>query len=315
MSPPVVAIFGPTGIGKTGVAIELASLLAARGERAVAVNCDSMQVYRGLEVLSGAPTPAEQAILEHRLVGFLPVSEEFSAGRYAALARAEIDSLLADGAWPLVVGGTGLYLRAALTDLDLRPPVDPAIRAEVERDMAERGAAWLHAELPERFREWVAPNDSKRVARLTGLLRSGRDPAPDTVRGGELWTRELRFPTVLAGLIMDPAGLEARVEARVEAMAGSGAAGEANAALEAGASRTARAAIGFDEFLAGDLARVKTLHRRYARRQETWMRRMEGVQAIDRTGLSDRETASRILALTDRSVDLPQATLRRQGLT
>jgi len=294
--PPVVAIFGPTGIGKTGVSIELAALLAERGERAVAVNCDSIQVYAGLEILSGAPSPEERARLEHRLVGFVPVDREFSAGRFAARAHAEIDSLLAAGAWPLVVGGTGLYLRAALTELDLRPPVPAELRAAVEAEVAARGPEALHAELPERFREWVEPADRKRVSRLTELLRAGHEPAADHLRGGGLWTADLRHPTLLAGLAMDDAALTARISARVEAMAAAGAGAEAEAAAAAGASRTARAAIGFAEFPAGDLGRVKTLHRRYGRRQMTWMRRMDGVEGFERREEPDREVARRILA-------------------
>ena len=94
----------------------------------MAVNCDSIQVYRGLEILSGAATEAERARLEHRLLSFVEPGEEFSAGRYAELAHAEIDSLLDEGRRPIVVGGTGLYLRAALADLDLRPPVPAEIR-------------------------------------------------------------------------------------------------------------------------------------------------------------------------------------------
>ncbi len=89
----VIAIFGPTAVGKTGVALELADVLRGRGEDPVAVNCDSIQVYRGLEVLSGAASAAERERLEHRMLSFVPVSEEFSAGRYAELAHREIDSL------------------------------------------------------------------------------------------------------------------------------------------------------------------------------------------------------------------------------
>ena len=99
--PLLVAIAGPTGVGKTGVAVELAGLLKQRGEDPVAVNCDSMQVYEGLAILSGAPGPMERAELEHRLTGFVPVDEQFSAGRYARRAREEIDSLLAEGRRPL----------------------------------------------------------------------------------------------------------------------------------------------------------------------------------------------------------------------
>jgi tRNA dimethylallyltransferase len=116
----VVAIFGPTGVGKTGVAIALAELLRERGEDPVAVNCDALQVYAGLETLTGAATAEEQARLEHRLLSFVPVTADFSIGDYMPLAHAEIDAALAANRRPLVLGGTGLYLRAALAELSLR---------------------------------------------------------------------------------------------------------------------------------------------------------------------------------------------------
>lgn len=115
----VLAIFGPTGVGKTGVAIELAELLRERGEDPVAINCDALQVYAGLEILTGAATAAEQARLEHRLLGFVPATEDFSVGDYMPLAHAEIDRARAGGRTPIVVGGTGLYLRAAIAELSL----------------------------------------------------------------------------------------------------------------------------------------------------------------------------------------------------
>jgi tRNA dimethylallyltransferase len=115
----VIAIFGPTGVGKTGVAIELAELLRARGEDPVAISCDALQVYEGLSVLTGVASAEEQARLEHRLVGFVPVTERFNVGDYMPLAHAEIDAALAAGRRPIVVGGTGLYLRAALGELSL----------------------------------------------------------------------------------------------------------------------------------------------------------------------------------------------------
>jgi tRNA dimethylallyltransferase len=116
----VVAIFGPTGVGKTGAALELADLLRERGEDPVAINCDALQVYEGLETLTGAATAEQQKRLEHRLLGFVPVSSDFSIGDYMPLAHAEIDSALESGRRPIVVGGTGLYLRAALAELSLR---------------------------------------------------------------------------------------------------------------------------------------------------------------------------------------------------
>ena len=114
-----IAIFGPTAVGKTGVAIELAELLRERGEDPVAISCDAIQVYEGLEVLSGAASAAERARLEHRLLGFVPITETFAPANYMPLAHAEIDAALAAGRRPIVVGGTGLYLRAALAELSL----------------------------------------------------------------------------------------------------------------------------------------------------------------------------------------------------
>ncbi|MDQ3724304.1 MAG: tRNA (adenosine(37)-N6)-dimethylallyltransferase MiaA [Actinomycetota bacterium] len=120
----MVAIFGPTGVGKTGVAISLAEKLRERGEDPVAINCDALQVYEGLEVLTGAATAEERARLEHKLLGFVPVTEDFSIGDYMPLAHGEIDGALEAGRRPIVVGGTGLYLRAALAELSLNkvPP-------------------------------------------------------------------------------------------------------------------------------------------------------------------------------------------------
>jgi tRNA dimethylallyltransferase len=120
----VVGVFGPTGVGKTGVAIALAELLRQRGDDPVAISCDALQVYEGLEALTGAATAEEQARLEHRLVGFVPVTDPFSVGDYMRLAHREIDAALEAGRRPIVVGGTGLYLRAAIAELSLEkvPP-------------------------------------------------------------------------------------------------------------------------------------------------------------------------------------------------
>jgi tRNA dimethylallyltransferase len=112
----VVAIFGPTGVGKTGVAVELAKLLPDP----VAINCDALQVYEGLDVLTGAATAEERKVLPHELLGIVPITEDFSIHEYMPLAHRAIDAALAEGRTPIVVGGTGLYLRAALADLSLR---------------------------------------------------------------------------------------------------------------------------------------------------------------------------------------------------
>lgn len=295
----VIAVFGPTAIGKTSVAIELARALRKRGEEPVAINCDSIQVYAGLELVSGAASTEDQAQLEHRLLSFVPIDQEFSAGRFGEAARHEIDAALAGGRSPILVGGTGLYLRAALTDLEMRPPVDQELRAAVEAELEERGSEALHSELPGQLARRVHPNDRKRVARLTELVRSGIDPAPDHEGGGELWTRDFRHPTLLVGLVEDDEPLVMKIRDRVEQMAAGGASAEAEAAASAGASRTVQAAIGFEEFRHNDLERIVILHRRYGRRQMTWMRRMEGIEVIDRTGLTSTEVAAKILELAE----------------
>jgi tRNA dimethylallyltransferase len=288
----VLALFGPTAVGKTGVAIAVAERLRERGEDPVAVNCDSIQVYRGLEVLSAAADAEQQAELEHRLLSFVDPTDEFSAGRYAELAHGEIDALLAEGRRPIVVGGTGLYLRAALAELDLRPPVPQEIRDEVERELSERGSAALHAELDPEYAAGVDRNDRQRIARLTELSRAGIEPARSSER---LWTGELRHPTVLIGLAMARGELNERIDARVDEMVASAAADEARRAAAAGASRTARAALGFEDLLNGNSRAMKREHRQYARRQLTWMRRMEGVTVVDRTGRKDVEVAAEIV--------------------
>jgi len=221
---------------------------------------------------------------------------EFSAGRFAQLAHAEIDQLIAEGRRPIVVGGTGLYLRAALADLDLRPPVSPEIRAEVEQNVAEHGPEAVWADLDPDVAATIHPRDRKRIARTMELQRSGIDP-PRSSEG--LWTARLRRPTLLVGLTIDREELASRIDARVDEMIAAGAAEEARAAAEAGASRTARAALGFEELLAGELDAVKRAHRAYARRQLTWMRKMEGVELIDRTGRDDSDVAREIVASLD----------------
>jgi tRNA dimethylallyltransferase len=236
----IIALFGPTGVGKTSIAVTLAEQLIAGGEQSpVAVSADALQVYEGLEILTGVASPAERAALEHRLVSFVPLDATFSAGQYAKLAHAEIDGLLAADRRPIVVGGTGLYLRAALSDLDFKPPPP----------------------------------------------------------GGpsQLWSEDMRRPTLLAGLTMEREALYARIDARVDAMLAAGAREEVRRAHAAGASQTARKALGFEELLGGDVEAMKRHTRNYARRQLTWMRKLAGVQTIDVTDRDPGDVAREIL--------------------
>jgi tRNA dimethylallyltransferase len=239
----VIALFGPTGVGKTAVALALARALRARGEDPVAVSADALQVYEGLERLTGVASAAEQAELEHRLIGFVPLKETFSAGEYARLAHAQIDGLLARGRRPIVVGGTGLYLRAALGQLDFEP----------------------------------APPEGP----------------------SQLWSEEMRRPTLLIGLTMERAALYARIDARVDELVAAGARAEVLRAQAAGVSVTARKALGFEELLAGDLEAMRRRTRNYARRQLSWMRKMAGVRLIDVTGREADDVAREILNSAD----------------
>ena len=295
----VIALFGPTGVGKTAVALALADRLREREEDPVAISADALQVYRGLETLTGAASEAERMRLEHRLVGFLDVRETFSAGRFAQLAHREIDDALAAGRRPIVVGGTGLYLRAALCELDMRPPPEPGVRERIEAELEARGAPALHDELSQRAPEVAAtvkPRDRSRIVRALELIEMGEEPAP-AAGGSRLWTAETRHPTLLCGLVMEREALYARIDARVEEMVAAGAGEEARRADAAGASVTARKALGFDELLAGDVDAMKRGTRAYAKRQLTWMRKLQGVHEVDVTGRDPDAVAREIEAL------------------
>jgi len=294
----VIALFGPTAVGKTAVAVELARLLRARGERPVAISADALQVYRGLETLTGAADALAQSELEHRLLAFVPVSESFSVGRYARLAHAELDRLLAEGARPLLVGGTGLYLRAALAELDLLPPPSPGARERWQAELARVGAPALHERL-RALAPWaaaaIAPSDSQRIVRALELHEAGqlRPRAPRS----QLWSTQTRHPTLLVALELDRAQLYERIERRAERIAAGGGPREVARALAAGASPTARRALGFEELARGDLEALKRRTRQYARRQLTWMRKLPGAHRLELTGLTPQQAAAEILAL------------------
>ena len=293
----VIAIFGPTGVGKTAVAVELAELLRARSEDPVAISADALQVYRGLETLTGVASPDERERLEHRLIAFVDPAATFSAGEFMPLAHAEIDAALDSGRRPIVLGGTGLYLRAALTDLTLAPPPPPELRERWERAIDERGPAALHAELTERSPRAAAaiePTDRTRIVRSLELLDLGEEP-PRT-DGSELWTADTRRPTRLFGLTRTREDLYARIDARVDAMVAAGAADEVRRVADAGASDTASKALGFEELLAGDVEGMKRRTRNYAKRQLTWMRKLPDVTVLDLTERTPAYVAHEIAA-------------------
>ena len=288
MDEPLIAIFGPTGVGKTEVAVAVAEILRARGEHPVAVSADAIAVYEGLDVLAAKPSPEELERLEHRLVSVVPVEREFSVAEFAALAHAEIDALAAEGRRAIVVGGTGLYLRA-----------------ELERELAELGPAPLHERLAPQSAATVHPNDRKRIVRALELELMGEEPYRTST---QLWSERLRRPARLFGVVMTREALAQRVRERAHRMLEGDVLAEVEAALEHGASRTARKAMGFEEIdahVAGEIdldearALLERRHLAYAKRQLTWMRKLAGVETIDRTALGARETAEELVERLD----------------
>lgn len=298
----MLALFGPTGVGKTAVALALASSLREGGEDPLAIGADALQAYRGLEILTGAASPDQRRELEHRLVGFRPLTSTFSAGEYAPLAHVEIDGALEVERTPIVVGGTGLYLQAALRELDLRPPPPTELRERVARRLEAEGPAAMHAGLAEQApgaAGAIAPTDRSRLIRAHELLAMGQQP-PATDSDSRLWSAPLRHPTLLCGLVMDRAALYDRIDARVDAMLAAGVADEVARADAAGASPTARKALGFAELLAGDVEAMKRRTRNYAKRQLTWMRRLTDIALIDATAREPRAVADEIVAVAGR---------------
>jgi tRNA dimethylallyltransferase len=282
----LIGIFGPTASGKTRVADAVAGLL--NGEL---VSADAMQVYRGLPILTNQ-SPA-------RLVAIWELDHESSVGAYAPLAHAAIDEILAAGRTPIVVGGTGLYFRAALAELRLPPSPEPGARQRWEAvyDAAPAEAyARLRTDDPAAAAR-IHPNDRRRVVRALELAETGASLAPDDDR---LWADETRHPTVLVGLDVPPDVLGRRIEERTQAMFEAGVVEEVRRALAGPISQTARKTLGLDEIasLPPDeaAAAIVIRTRRYAAYQRKWMRRVPGLVMVD----ADRppgEIADDIVAL------------------
>lgn len=266
-APRVLALFGPTASGKTAVAEELAARVPAE-----LVSADSMQLYRGLPILTNQGAG--------RLVGIWPLDRQGSVGEFAALAHAEVDAALAAGRTPIVVGGSGLYFRAALTDVEIPPVVDPSDREEWERAYDELGAAGAHALLAERDSRAAAqvhPNDRKRVIRALELHGAGTTLVPERSR---LWTDETRHKTVVVGLDVSPEVLEQRIRVRTAEMFERGVEAEVAAAGEVVPEVLGLEAIRTLPRPEAEAA-IVTATRRLAAYQRKWLRRIPGIVRID----------------------------------
>ena len=298
MAEQVIGLFGPTASGKSDVAAALTELMPAE-----VVSADAMQVYEGLPILTNrSPHP-------ERLVGVWPLSHLASVGEYAPLAHAAIDEILAQGKTPLVVGGTGLYFRAALAELDLPPAPSVGARERWERLYDEAGPEAAHARLGEldpEAAERVHPNDRRRVVRALELAEAGRSLVP---RRDELFGGAWRHPTLVVGLEVPKTELEHRIAERTRRMFEAGVEDEVRAALVAEPSATAGKVIGLHEVATlrreEAIEALTTRTRRYAAYQRKWLRRLEDVVIV----AADRppeETAVEIVELARTRERLPR---------
>ena len=269
----VIAIYGPTASGKSAVAEELAGRIDAE-----LVSADSMQVYRGLPILTN------QSDFPTRLVGIWELDHDASLGEYQELAHGAIDEILGAGRTPIVVGGTGLYLRAALADLVLPPAPLPGARDRLERLYDRVGGERAHELLAERdpaAAGAVHPNDRRRVVRALELAETGSSLRPAEDR---LWAGEPRHPTLVVGLELERDELRRRIEERTRLMFERGVEEEVRRALERPISETAGHIHGLREV--AELPREEAIEaitirsRRYAVYQLRWMRRIPGVVSL-----------------------------------
>jgi tRNA dimethylallyltransferase len=269
----VVAVFGPTGVGKSAVADALADRLQTE-----VVSADAMQAYRGLPVLTNQPERPT------RLVGIWPLDHEGSVGEYEGLAHAAIDELVGASGAAVVAGGTGLYLRAALVELDL-PPRPAAHARERWEERYDRDPDEAYATLARSDGAAAAVvhrNDRRRVIRALELAESGRSLVPEHAR---LWAGQPRRPTLVVGLDVAPDVLRERIEERTARMFERGVADEVRRALAGAISKTAEKALGLRELaeLDEDQAHAAIVARtvQYAVYQRKWMRRIPDVVMID----------------------------------
>jgi tRNA dimethylallyltransferase len=276
MLPPVITIVGPTAAGKSGLSLRLAHELG--GE---IVNADSMQLYRGMDIGTAKLAPAERAGIPHHLLDIWDVTRAASVSDYQLLARAVIGEIRERGRIPLLVGGSGLYVRAAIDTLEF-PGTDPELRDRLEAELAERGAAALHARLERADPAAAAailPGNGRRIVRALEVIELSGRPFSATLPG-----YESVYPVVQLGLRLPRAELDRRIARRVSQMWQAGFIAEVRGLAGRGLreGRTASRALGYAQvlrFLAGQMTEEQAAAdtvlatRRFARRQEAWFRR------------------------------------------
>jgi tRNA dimethylallyltransferase len=303
--PRVIAVVGPTAAGKSDLGVFLAQRLG--GE---VVNADSMQLYRGMDIGTAKLTPEERNGVPHHLLDIWDVTAAASVAEYQRLARARIDALLAEGRWPILVGGSGLYVRGAVDNLEF-PGTDPEVRARLEEELTLRGSGALHARLaaadPEAAHA-ILPSNGRRIVRALEVIEITGKPFTANLPG-----HDSVYDTVQIGVDVARPELDERITRRVDRMWDAGLVEEVRALEAQGLreGRTASRALGYQQVLAAlagqctmDEARVETVRatKRFARRQDSWFRRDPRVHWL-KGGLADlTELPQLALALVERPV-------------
>ncbi|MEV5080280.1 tRNA (adenosine(37)-N6)-dimethylallyltransferase MiaA [Streptomyces sp. NPDC093064] len=304
-APRVIAVVGPTAAGKSDLGVFLAQRLG--GE---VVNADSMQLYRGMDIGTAKLTPEERGGIPHHLLDIWDVTVTASVAEYQRLARERIDALLAEGRWPVLVGGSGLYVRGAVDNLEF-PGTDPEVRARLEDELTLRGSGALHARLaaadPEAAQA-ILPSNGRRIVRalevieITGRPFTANLPGHDSV-----------YETVQIGVDVARPELDERIARRVDRMWEAGLVDEVRALEARGLreGRTASRALGYQQVLAAlagectlDEARAETVRatKRFARRQDSWFRRDPRVHWLSGAAADLTELPHLALALVERPV-------------
>jgi tRNA dimethylallyltransferase len=304
-APRVIAVVGPTAAGKSDLGVHLARQLD--GE---VVNADSMQLYRGMDIGTAKLTPQERAGIPHHLLDIWEVTEAASVAEYQKRARTEIDRLLALGRTPVLVGGSGLYVRGAIDALDF-PGTDPEVRARLEGELALRGSGALHARLsaadPQAGRA-ILPSNGRRIVRALEVIEITGKPFTANLPG-----HEAVYDTLQIGVDVERPELDARIALRVDRMWDAGLVDEVRGLETRGLreGRTASRALGYQQVLAelagectDEEARAETVRatKRFARRQDSWFRRDSRVHWLDGGTRAQEELPDRALALVERAV-------------
>jgi len=284
----LLVVVGATGTGKSGLSLDIASSLAQQGQSAEIVNADAMQLYRGMDIGTAKLPVEERRGIPHHMLDVLEPSEEASVAQFQIVARAAINDIESRGATPILVGGSGLYVSSVIYNFEF-PGTDPAIRAELEEELAARGPGLLHARLAQvdpAAATSIGPSNGRRLVRALEVIAITGKPFGSGLPDENAYWR----PTTVLGLTSPREILTPRLDKRVENMWRNGLVQEAAALRPAGLGVTAARAIGYAQAL-GQLdgtsseteaiEQTQALTRKYARRQVSWFKRYPGTEWLD----------------------------------